>query len=78
MTKVKQKTEQEWVFGILRQGMRDKHCYELCARRGVLHVVLSFFSSPLCDDTARVGGPLPCLPSWVPVHIWGHARGQGL
>ncbi|XP_047651428.1 LOW QUALITY PROTEIN: nucleolar pre-ribosomal-associated protein 1 [Phacochoerus africanus] len=48
-----QKTEQEWVFGILRQGMRDKHCYELCAKRGVLHVVLSFFSSPLCDDTAR-------------------------
>uniref|UniRef100_A0A8C3VSQ9 URB1 ribosome biosis homolog n=1 Tax=Catagonus wagneri TaxID=51154 RepID=A0A8C3VSQ9_9CETA len=48
-----QKTEQEWVFGILRQGMRDKHCYELCARRGVLHVLLSFFSSPLCDDAAR-------------------------
>ncbi|XP_057553181.1 nucleolar pre-ribosomal-associated protein 1 isoform X1 [Hippopotamus amphibius kiboko] len=48
-----QKTEREWVFGLLRQGMRDKHCYELCARRGVLHIVLSFFSSPLCDDAAQ-------------------------
>ncbi|XP_077935470.1 nucleolar pre-ribosomal-associated protein 1 [Halichoerus grypus] len=48
-----QKTEREWVFGILRQGMRDKHCYELCARRGVFHIILSFFSSPLCDGEAQ-------------------------
>ncbi|XP_058378996.1 nucleolar pre-ribosomal-associated protein 1 isoform X2 [Diceros bicornis minor] len=48
-----QKTEQEWVLGILRQGIRDKHSYELCARRGVIHIILSFFSSPLCDDTAQ-------------------------
>ncbi|EPQ04264.1 Nucleolar pre-ribosomal-associated protein 1 [Myotis brandtii] len=33
--------------------MRDKHCYELYARRGVFHVVLSFFSSPLCDPAAQ-------------------------
>ena len=44
------------MFGLLRQGMRDKYCYKLCARRGVLHIVLSFFSSPLCDDVAQVGG----------------------
>uniref|UniRef100_A0A8C9KLM5 URB1 ribosome biosis homolog n=1 Tax=Panthera tigris altaica TaxID=74533 RepID=A0A8C9KLM5_PANTA len=49
-----QKTEQEWVFGILRQGMRDKHCYELYARRGVFHTILAFFSSPLCDDEAQI------------------------
>lgn len=54
---LQQKTEREWMFGLLRQGMRDKYCYELCARRGVLHVILSFFSSPLCDDVAQVGGP---------------------
>ncbi|XP_042543241.1 nucleolar pre-ribosomal-associated protein 1 [Dipodomys spectabilis] len=48
-----QKTEQEWVLGILRQGIRDKQCYELCARRGVFHVLLSFFSSPLCDEVAQ-------------------------
>ncbi|XP_020764535.2 LOW QUALITY PROTEIN: nucleolar pre-ribosomal-associated protein 1 [Odocoileus virginianus] len=48
-----QKTEREWVLGLLRQGMRDKHCFELCARRGVLHIVLSFFSSPLCDEAAQ-------------------------
>ncbi|XP_054556286.1 nucleolar pre-ribosomal-associated protein 1 isoform X2 [Talpa occidentalis] len=48
-----QKAEQEWVFGILRQGIRDKHCYELYARRGVFHVILSFFNSPLCDDVAQ-------------------------
>lgn len=50
------KTEREWLFEILRQGMRDRHCYELCARRGVFHIVLSFFNSPLCDDEAQVGG----------------------
>lgn len=53
---LQQKTEREWLFEILRQGMRDRHCYELCARRGVFHIVLSFFNSPLCDDEAQVGG----------------------
>ncbi|XP_021484142.1 nucleolar pre-ribosomal-associated protein 1 isoform X1 [Meriones unguiculatus] len=48
-----QKTEQEWVLGILRQGIRDKHCYELCSRRGVFPIILSFFSSPLCDEAAQ-------------------------
>ncbi|XP_021064784.1 nucleolar pre-ribosomal-associated protein 1 [Mus pahari] len=48
-----QKTEQEWVLEILRQGIRDKHCYELCARRGVFHIILSFFNSPLCDEVAQ-------------------------
>ncbi|XP_068831564.1 nucleolar pre-ribosomal-associated protein 1 [Capricornis sumatraensis] len=48
-----QKTEREWVLGLLRQGMRDIHCFKLCARRGVLHIVLSFFSSPLCDEAAQ-------------------------
>lgn len=45
------------MLGLLRQGMRDKHCFELCARRGVLHIVLSFFSSPLCDEAAQVRTP---------------------
>ena len=44
-------------MGLLRQGMRDTHCFKLCARRGVLRIVLSFFSSPLCDEVAQVGAP---------------------
>ncbi|XP_076974949.1 nucleolar pre-ribosomal-associated protein 1 isoform X3 [Tamandua tetradactyla] len=48
-----QKTEREWVFGILRQGIRDKHCYELYVRQGIFHVILSFFNSPLCDEMAQ-------------------------
>ncbi|XP_007939478.1 nucleolar pre-ribosomal-associated protein 1 [Orycteropus afer afer] len=48
-----QKTEQEWVLGVLRQGIRDKHCYELYARQGIFHVILSFFNSPLCDEAAQ-------------------------
>ncbi|XP_006153927.1 nucleolar pre-ribosomal-associated protein 1 isoform X2 [Tupaia chinensis] len=47
------KTEQEWVFGLLRQGLRDKRCYELYTRRGVFHIILSFFNSPLCDTVAQ-------------------------
>ena len=45
------------MLGLLRQGMRDTHCFKLCARRGVLRIVLSFFSSPLCDEAAQVGAP---------------------
>ncbi|XP_037688521.1 nucleolar pre-ribosomal-associated protein 1 isoform X2 [Choloepus didactylus] len=48
-----QKTEREWVLSILRQGIRDKHCYELYVRQGIFHVILSFFNSPLCDETAQ-------------------------
>uniref|UniRef100_A0A452UVD1 URB1 ribosome biogenesis homolog n=1 Tax=Ursus maritimus TaxID=29073 RepID=A0A452UVD1_URSMA len=50
---LEQKTERAWVLGLLRQGMRDKYCYELCARRGVFHIILSFCSSRLCDDDAQ-------------------------
>ncbi|KAM5278399.1 nucleolar pre-ribosomal-associated protein 1 [Hipposideros larvatus] len=46
-------SEREWIFEILRQGIRDKHCYELYARRGVFHIILSFFNSPLCDPVAQ-------------------------
>ncbi|XP_023597066.1 nucleolar pre-ribosomal-associated protein 1 [Trichechus manatus latirostris] len=48
-----QKTEQEWVLGLLRQGIRDKHCYKLYARQGIFHIILSFFNSPLCDGAAQ-------------------------
>lgn len=41
------------MFGLLRQGIRDKQCYELCARRGIFHIILSFFYSPLCDEAAQ-------------------------
>lgn len=44
------------MFGLLRQGIRDKQCYELCARRGIFHIILSFFYSPLCDEAAQVHG----------------------
>ncbi|CAK6442115.1 unnamed protein product [Pipistrellus nathusii] len=46
-------TEREWLLGLLREGMRDKHCYELYARRGVLPVLLAFSSSPLCGLAAQ-------------------------
>lgn len=48
-----QKKEQEWVLGLLREGIRDKQCYELYARRGIFRIVLAFFSSPLCDQAAQ-------------------------
>ncbi|XP_053513946.1 nucleolar pre-ribosomal-associated protein 1 isoform X2 [Artibeus jamaicensis] len=46
-------TERKWLLGLLRQGIRDRHCFLLCARRGVFHVLLSFFHSPLCDQAAQ-------------------------
>ena len=55
-------TERKWLFGLLRQGIRDRHCYALYARRGVFHVLLAFFHSPLCDQVAQVGAArrFPC------------------
>lgn len=50
---IQHKQEQEWVLGILREGIRDKHCYELYARRGVFRILLAFFCSPLCDHMAQ-------------------------
>uniref|UniRef100_A0A5F9DR07 URB1 ribosome biosis homolog n=1 Tax=Oryctolagus cuniculus TaxID=9986 RepID=A0A5F9DR07_RABIT len=47
------KQEQEWVLGVLREGIRDKHCYELYAWRGVFRILLAFFCSPLCDHAAQ-------------------------
>lgn len=42
------------MLGLLREGIRDKQCYELYARRGIFRIVLAFFSSPLCDQAAQV------------------------
>ncbi|XP_060054580.1 nucleolar pre-ribosomal-associated protein 1 isoform X2 [Erinaceus europaeus] len=50
-----QEAEREWILGVLRQGLRDKHCYELYARRGVFTIILSFFHSPLCGEAAQNG-----------------------
>ncbi|XP_059506193.1 nucleolar pre-ribosomal-associated protein 1 isoform X2 [Stegostoma tigrinum] len=47
------KTEREWIFELLINGLKDKHCYELCDRQKIIHVLLAFFNSPLCDETAE-------------------------
>ncbi|XP_055965198.1 nucleolar pre-ribosomal-associated protein 1 [Sorex fumeus] len=49
-----QKVEREWMLELLRQGLRDRHCYDLYARRGVLRILLAFFNSPLCDPAAQI------------------------
>ncbi|XP_068930997.1 nucleolar pre-ribosomal-associated protein 1 isoform X1 [Petaurus breviceps papuanus] len=45
--------EQEWIFELLRQGIRDTHCYDLYSSQRIFHVILSFFNSPLCDETMQ-------------------------
>ncbi|XP_078088951.1 nucleolar pre-ribosomal-associated protein 1 isoform X2 [Mustelus asterias] len=47
------KTEREWLFELLINGVKDKHCYELCDHQKIIHVLLAFFNSPLCDETAE-------------------------
>ncbi|XP_053312783.1 nucleolar pre-ribosomal-associated protein 1 [Spea bombifrons] len=45
------KAEREWILGLLCDGLRDRHCYELCDYQRIFHVVLAFYNSPLCDET---------------------------
>ncbi|XP_051840932.1 nucleolar pre-ribosomal-associated protein 1 [Antechinus flavipes] len=45
--------EQEWIFELLRQGIRDTHCYDLYSSQRIFHIILSFFNSPLCDETMQ-------------------------
>ncbi|XP_034626067.1 nucleolar pre-ribosomal-associated protein 1 [Trachemys scripta elegans] len=47
------KTEREWVLGLLGEGLRDKHCYELYNYQRIFHVILCFFNSPLCDEASQ-------------------------
>uniref|UniRef100_A0A8D0F9V4 URB1 ribosome biogenesis homolog n=1 Tax=Strix occidentalis caurina TaxID=311401 RepID=A0A8D0F9V4_STROC len=47
------KTEREWILRFLGEGLRDKHCYELYDYQRIFQVVLSFFNSPLCDESSQ-------------------------
>nr|XP_006126118.2 nucleolar pre-ribosomal-associated protein 1 [Pelodiscus sinensis] len=47
------KTERDWVLGLLGEGLRDKHCYELYEYQRIFHIILCFFNSPLCDETSQ-------------------------
>ncbi|XP_074070216.1 nucleolar pre-ribosomal-associated protein 1 isoform X2 [Macrotis lagotis] len=47
------RVEQEWIFELLRQGLRDTHCYDLYSSQRIFHIILSFFNSPLCDETMQ-------------------------
>ncbi|XP_043927364.1 nucleolar pre-ribosomal-associated protein 1 [Protopterus annectens] len=48
------KVEREWLLNLLSDGLKDKHCYELYDHQRIFHVLLAFFSSPLCDETAQL------------------------
>ncbi|XP_059824654.1 nucleolar pre-ribosomal-associated protein 1 [Hypanus sabinus] len=44
------KVEREWILDILVNSLKDKHCFEICNRQKIFHVLLGFFNSPLCDE----------------------------
>ncbi|XP_054247582.1 nucleolar pre-ribosomal-associated protein 1 [Indicator indicator] len=45
--------EREWVLRFLGEGLRDKYCYELYNYQRIFQIILSFFSSPLCDEGSQ-------------------------
>ncbi|XP_030057993.1 nucleolar pre-ribosomal-associated protein 1 isoform X2 [Microcaecilia unicolor] len=47
------KEEREWVLTLLAEGLRDRRCYELYDYQKIFHVILSFFSSSLCDEHSQ-------------------------
>ncbi|XP_023681933.2 nucleolar pre-ribosomal-associated protein 1 isoform X1 [Paramormyrops kingsleyae] len=48
------KAEREWLIGVMREGMKDRHCYEVCEQQGIFQVLLGFCASPLCDGATQV------------------------
>ncbi|XP_033865183.3 nucleolar pre-ribosomal-associated protein 1-like [Acipenser ruthenus] len=47
------KMERNWVLALLTEGLKDKDCYKLYNHQGIFHVLLAFFSSPLCEESAQ-------------------------
>lgn len=51
---VQRKLERDWVLSVLEEGVRDKHCYEICENQGIYQTLLGFSSTPLCDQASQV------------------------
>uniref|UniRef100_A0A673LI23 Nucleolar pre-ribosomal-associated protein 1 C-terminal domain-containing protein n=1 Tax=Sinocyclocheilus rhinocerous TaxID=307959 RepID=A0A673LI23_9TELE len=51
---VQRKLEREWVLSVLEEGVRDKHCYEICEKQGIYQTLLGFASTPLCDQASQI------------------------
>ncbi|XP_018420504.1 PREDICTED: nucleolar pre-ribosomal-associated protein 1 [Nanorana parkeri] len=47
------KVEREWILGLLSDGMRDKHCYELYDYQRIFMVIMAFYNSHLSDETSQ-------------------------
>ncbi|KAJ8280119.1 hypothetical protein GJAV_G00050750 [Gymnothorax javanicus] len=47
------RVEREWVLEVLQEGLVDRYCYQLCDRQGIFQILLSFQSSPLCDESTQ-------------------------
>ncbi|XP_040194806.1 nucleolar pre-ribosomal-associated protein 1 isoform X2 [Rana temporaria] len=50
---IEHKVEREWILGVLCDGMRDKHCYELYDYQRIFMVIMAFYNSPLSDETSQ-------------------------
>ncbi|KAM4566488.1 nucleolar pre-ribosomal-associated protein 1 [Odontesthes bonariensis] len=48
------KVEREWILNVLKEGISDGHCYELCNQQGIFQILLGFSSSPLCDELLQM------------------------
>ncbi|XP_028321135.1 nucleolar pre-ribosomal-associated protein 1 [Gouania willdenowi] len=48
------KVEREWILSVLEDGINDNRCYQLCNQQGIFQVLLSFSSTPLCDEHAQI------------------------
>uniref|UniRef100_A0A8C1Z3Q7 URB1 ribosome biogenesis homolog n=1 Tax=Cyprinus carpio TaxID=7962 RepID=A0A8C1Z3Q7_CYPCA len=51
---LERKLERDWVLSVLEEGVRDKHCYEICENQGIYQTLLGFSSTPLCDQASQV------------------------
>ncbi|OCT93833.1 hypothetical protein XELAEV_18011503mg [Xenopus laevis] len=47
------KVEREWILELLRDGIRDKYCYELCDNQRIFHVIMAYYNSPLSDEISQ-------------------------
>ncbi|CAH2219289.1 Hypothetical predicted protein [Pelobates cultripes] len=50
---IEHKLEREWILTFMRDGLRDKYCYELYDYQRIIQIIMTFYISPLCDEAAQ-------------------------
>jgi hypothetical protein len=52
-SQIQYKQERSWILGVIADGLREPVDYEICQRRFMLKILLTFYDSPLSDTQTQ-------------------------